>query len=1162
MALIRRLSFQQQVLTGFSITFLFVFVVGLVSYLSIADLHGNEQWVDHTERVLNITKDIQQHLVDAETSQRGYILSGMGDFMDTHRQSSSQVVPLIQDLRRYVSDNHPQVKLVDSLNFYALKKITEMGLIIGTYEQFGFEGASKRLRTSKSKFYMAKVRQYIDSIVTAEDFLLVQRKQQTEHSVKRTVSIILGGVFLILCFLLFLFGFIKKTFLHQKLIEERIRQTNSQNEKISKENEKQNWMLTGSNIIGDAVREEHRSPVLTINKVVVRMLTELAQYLDARVGVIYLADESGQKLEFAGGYAFQRGGECIDSFTVGEGLLGQAALEDKMQVVQSFSGDHIKIITGLGESKPVALLIQPLFAEGKLKGIIELGFTGSIAAEVVEFVEGNKRLLGVEISTIQAKVQNQQLFDRIQQQSEELESQHEELRTTNDELVQKTLLLQASEEELRQINSELEDKARLLQEQNKAVEQARFEMHVKAEELEQSNRYKSEFLANMSHELRTPLNSILILARILKENKNDRLDAEQVKYAGVIHTAGSDLLRLINDILDLSKIESGKLEILVEQVDLQEMKQDMELLFNEQARAKGVSFQYFIQPGLPAGISSDKHRIAQILKNLLSNAFKFTPQHGAVSVIVQPAPGGISYSNDDLAARETGIIAFEVKDTGIGIAADKQRTIFEAFQQADGSISRQYGGTGLGLSICRELALLLNGEIQVESEPGAGSSFTLYLPVGEAGQLPVAQGKHAGKKGIQEEAASVQGNPALLLPASGEYKLLIIEDDRLFSAILTRYATERGFRVYQAFTGDSGIRMAGEIKPDGIVLDIMLPVVSGWEVLKSLKGDAATAHIPVHLMSCVEEGSRFEEEGAIGFLNKPVTKEDLEYAFGVLLRSSGKGEMNNVLIVEDEEVQNHALAEKLRSNGVTVVQTFNGREAMAVLNGGKNFDCIVLDLNLPDISGLELLEWIKNNEVYFHTPVIINTAMELDRHSMARVIKHTEAMVLKSNKSNERLLDEVNLFMNKVKGREQVKVTDDGLQILPDHITLEAVLKGKTVLIVDDDMRNIFALSAALERYDMKVDIANNGREALRKLDATPYIDIVLMDIMMPDMDGYEAMKAIRKQERFEKLPVIALTAKAMKDDQEKSMQAGANDYMSKPVDIDKLVGMMKAWLS
>ena len=650
----------------------------------------------------------------------------------------------------------------------------------------------------------------------------------------------------------------------------------------------------------------------------------------------------------------------------------------------------------------------------------------------------------------------------------------------------------------------------------------------------------------MSHELRTPLNSILVLARILKDNKPLNLSEDQVKYASVIFNAGNDLLTLINDILDLSKIESGKLEMQNEAVKVTEILHDMEMLFTEVARNKNIQYTLNSSKDLPKTLITDKVRVEQILKNLLSNAFKFTPENGTISVNVVPGD-------------EAKSISFKIKDSGIGIPLDKQKIIFEAFQQADGSTSRRYGGTGLGLSISRELVTLLGGKITLTSEPGVGSEFVLNIPLEAAITLPIMEGITTNE--------TPSAAPAFLTPAAQLVKkenkeplVVIVEDDKNFADILYNYAHDHGYRSILINEGTHAVETIRDNQPDAVILDIMLPGKDGWQILKELKKDPATMHIPVHLMSAGEAAAnRVRREGAISFLKKPIDTGLLDKLFTDIMAQSGI-KFTQILLIEDNKTQSNALNELMQSQGITVDQAFDGESAFRMLHENE-YQCVILDLNLPDISGLDFLDKIKGIEQFKQLPVIINTAMELDKTSVSRLMQYANAMVVKTNKSADRLIDEVNLFLNKV--RESADQQKDPGFIPKSKSVMQGkdVIKGKKVLIVDDDMRNIFALSSALQGYDMIVEIANDGQEAIDKLEAVKDIDMVLMDIMMPVMDGYEATKFIRRQNKWAKLPVIALTAKAMMDDREKCIAAGANDYITKPVDMDRLISLMQLWL-
>jgi CheY-like chemotaxis protein/CHASE3 domain sensor protein len=1157
-----KLSFKQQVLTGFAISLIFVLVSAITSHLSIKKLNENTGWQSHTYEVINLVKDIETYVLNSETGIRGYIISDDRQYLAPYLSNSTKILPAILQLKRLVSDNIEQQAKIDSLDFYAHAKVQEMQTVLNIAETDN-QAAAKRVMKGSGQFYKNKILKISGKIIETEQFLLEKLKKATLESSKVNEWVVLLSAAVIFCLILFLFSYIKKTFDQQKLTEKQIRDSNIELEKISMENNRKNWLLSGASAINESMRGEQEVEELSAN-----IIAQICKYTDALVGAIFLAGKKQQTMVFRAGYAYQQQKNAKKEYSFGEGLVGQSAAEQQSRLVENIPADYIKISSALGEAAPAALYIFPILFEGITIAVIELGLTEKPDETKLLFLNTITESIGVAVNSAIARVKLRSLFEQTQQQAEELESQQEELRTTNEELIYKSEQLQASEEELRvqqeelrQTNAELEEKAQQLEERNLLVTQAREAMSLKAEELELSSKYKSEFLANMSHELRTPLNSILILARILKENKPENLHEDQIKYASVIHTAGTDLLTLINDILDLSKIESGKIDLTIEPVKPQNVRQDMEALFAELAKSKKIKFETLLDHDLPETILTDQSRMEQVIKNLLSNAFKFTPEHGQITLSMTNAHKGHRFYSDQLNNTPEKVLAISVKDSGIGIPEDKQRLIFEAFQQADGSTSRKYGGTGLGLSISKELAGILGGEIQVQSEVNSGSTFTLFIP--ERNIANASQEIHASeekKTPYPKIVPLIPDPPIVPVKTRGAQTLLIVEDDLTFANVLSDYATEKGFKPILAHSGDTGLELATSQLPDAIVLDIMLPVMDGWTVLKKLKSDPKTKHIPVHMMSAgtIKE-SEAKQQGAIGFLKKPIEKDQLDEAFDLLSTAHAKYNLSKVLVIEDQELQSKILTGQLTDKGVEVKQAFTGNEALELLKTHV-FDCIILDLRLPDISGFDLLDQIKSQPEHSHIPVIINTAMELDDDKMAHIMKHTEAMVLKSNKSNDRLIDEVSLFMNKIKQDEKPvsKTIVKGKHVS----TLEKALKGKTILITDDDMRNIFALSSALQEYEMNIYIANNGKEAIQKLQENGDIDLVLMDIMMPEMDGYEAMRAIRDEKKFARLPIIALTAKAMKNDREKCIEAGANDYISKPVDMDKLLSMLRVWLS
>jgi len=953
---------------------------------------------------------------------------------------------------------------------------------------------------------------------------------------------------------LWLLVYVTKTFEHHKKTELIIRKSNRDLARLSKEKEIHNWILSGLAMLDEKIRGD-----LNEREIAAHAIQMICPYLDAKVGVIYLKNTTNEDVfVHAGSYAIDAS-YLRPHVERNRGLTGECIAAKKQLVLSDIPENYLLVTSSLGNSKPEHIIIQPLVYENQAIGVMEIGFFHETDDATSRFLERAAVNLAIAAKVAVDHATLSLLYEETQQQAEELEAQQEELRTTNDELVHKTHQLEASEEELqvqqeelKHANSELEEKARLLEERNFSIEQAHQSIAMKASELEQSGKYKSEFLANMSHELRTPLNSILILAKLLEDNKSANLLPDQVKYASVIYNAGTDLLHLINNILDLSKIESGNMELIIEDTPLLPITQDLLDLFSGIADRKAIDFRITVDENSPTSIATDEQRLRQILKNLLSNAFKFTKEHGKVELLITQA-------GDDT-------LALTVKDNGIGIPEDKQRLIFDAFKQADGSTSRKFGGTGLGLSICRELATMLRGEIHVASQEGEGSSFTLIVPLRfpEKTTSPLPTEDNRTHMNTHYEKKPVEQPTPQPTPHTEENtkRLLIIEDDENFAEILERYARERGFDTLIAHQGDTGLQMAMEHLPDAIILDIMLPVMDGWTVLKKLKSNPQTKNIPVHLMSADRPNKHEIEEAAVGFLKKPVDKQSLEHVFGHLHKII-ESPLKKVLVVEDQKVQSDSLKFSLTESGVDVKQAFTGKEAIHFLNSGEHFDCMILDLNLPDKSGTDLLDEIKNIPQYIDTPVIINTAMELNPEITSRILRHTKTLVLKSDKSNSRILDEVNLFINRLKNDpSSTRAFPSFSSSASNGLPFDNVLEGKCILLADDDMRNIFALSTVFETNQMTVETANNGIEALAILQRKPDIDLVLMDIMMPEMDGYEAIAKIRADKKFAKLPIIALTAKAMHGDRQLALDAGASDYIAKPVDINKLLSLVRVWIS
>jgi len=950
--------------------------------------------------------------------------------------------------------------------------------------------------------------------------------------------------------------------------------------RASEENERERWLKTGQAELSDSMRGEQALPTLSKN-----IVTYLAKYLGAQVGLIYLANDD-ETLRLTGSYAYTRRKHLATEIKPGEGLVGQAALERECILLSDVPEDYILINSGLGETAPRHILVMPVLHEGHVKGVLELGSItpfSNIQLDLLKLVAEN---IAITINSAQDRRKMAELLSETQRQSEQLYQQQEELQATNEELQEQTQALKQSEEELKcqseelqTSNEELEEKSEYLTKQKADIEKknaeiqiAKQELEEKARDLEVASQYKSEFLANMSHELRTPLNSLLILAKSLANNDEGNLTDDQVESAKVIHSGGIDLLTLINDILDLSKVEAGHMHIHMEDVDLTEFLSGLHRQFNPVAQDKGIAFEMEIDSGMPPTMQTDRQRTEQILKNFLSNAFKFT-RTGAVKVRVHVPDTEVQFHQDGLVHGK--VVAFSVTDTGIGIPEEKQKAIFEAFQQADGSTCRNFGGTGLGLTISRELTRLLGGEIQLQSRQGEGSTFTLFLPVEprmvapEYGSSKPASSRSsfpAMNQNAIAGAAQTQdcGDAPSLVPFlpddrdeihEGVKSTLIIGDDIHFAKILMEITRKKGYKCLAAGDGTSGLQLAMAFKPSAIILDLGLPDIDGQHVLNQLKSRSDTHHIPVHILSGRDDLPDFLERGAVGHLTKPVSSEDIDGAF-TKIETLLRAEIKNLLVVEDDEASRKAMTQLIQSKGIDITVSATGQEAYDILRAMK-VDCVILDLHLPDMSGFELLRTISEDASITMPPVIVYTAKDLTREEDQQLREFASSIVIKGADSPERLLDEISLFLHRVESSLPA-THQDVTRVFHDA---EQMLRDRTVLLVDDDMRNTFALSKMLRKEGMNVVIADNGHLALEKLDSEPDIELVIMDIMMPVMDGYETMHRIRMEKRWEMLPIIALTAKAMPEEQVKCIVAGANDYLTKPLDLEKLLSLMRLWL-
>ncbi|MGZ9005358.1 MAG: response regulator, partial [Burkholderiales bacterium] len=908
-------------------------------------------------------------------------------------------------------------------------------------------------------------------------------------------------------------------------------------------NTEQDWLKT--NLAKFSRMMQGQRDLFTVAQM---LLSELVPLVNAHQGVMYIMDVEGQghHLKQLAGYADTHAGGQARRYRVGEGLVGQCAVEKQRLMLSEIPEGTIQIASGLLTARPRNVIVLPVLFEGQVKAVIELASLTEFTASHLAFLEQLTGSIGIVLNTIEATMRTEGLLRQSQELAAELQTQQKELQQTNDELAQKARLLAAQ-------NAEVERK-------NQEIDHARRAVEEKAAELALTSRYKSEFLANMSHELRTPLNSILILGQQLAENAEGNLSARQVEFAQTIHGAGTDLLNLISDILDLSKIESGTVTVECEDLPFSHLRDLVQRNFGHVADARKLMFNNEFDPTLVTSqMATDPKRLLQVLKNLLSNAFKFTEQ-GGVRLEVAPASGGWSPEHPVLSKAEA-VVRFSVTDSGIGIPPEKQKLIFEAFQQADAGTSRKYGGTGLGLAISRELASLLGGEIRLSSMPGVGSTFTLYLPLKYVGPA-------SGKVALPTPVSDMTSFQPIVMPARveeiaddrenlqpGDAVLLIAEDDPHYARTLLALARDHGFKALVAMRGADALNLARKYKPTAVSLDIFLPDMLGWTVLSQLKQDPATRHIPVQICTVEEERQHGLERGAFAYLNKPLTTDSIEAAFDRIKRFS-EPRARQLLVVEDDPAERMSIEELIRHDDVRITSVGTGAEALAAMYE-RDYDCVVLDLRLPDISGFELLAEIQKEPKLREVPIVVFTGRELGPEEETQLRKMAKSIVLKEVQSPERLLDETALFLHRV----VADLPPSKQRMLESLNQSDEALIGKKVLVVDDDVRNIFALTSLLERHHMETVVAGSGEEAINISQRNADISLVLMDIMMPEMDGYETMKRIREDQKFRMLPIIALTAKAMKGDREKCLEAGASDYIAKPVNTDQLLSLLRMWL-
>jgi CheY-like chemotaxis protein/signal transduction histidine kinase/HAMP domain-containing protein len=903
-------------------------------------------------------------------------------------------------------------------------------------------------------------------------------------------------------------------------------------------NREQDWLKTNLAKFSDMMQGQR--DLITLGHM---LLTELAPLVNAQQGLIYVVDveSSAPRLRRLAGYADANLPSPEHRVAIGEGLIGQCAAQRQLILLKDLPNEAVQIRSGLIQARPRSVIVLPVLFEGEVRAVIELASLGDFTETHRAFLEQLTGSVGIVLNTISATMRTERLLTQSQHLAGDLQSQQTELQKTNEELALKAKLLAEQ-------NAEVERK-------NQEIEHARRAVEEKAAELAMTSRYKSEFLANMSHELRTPLNSILILGQQLADNPDANLSDRQVEFAKTIHAAGTDLLNLISDILDLSKIESGTVTVESEEITFADLRGMIERSFTHEAERRKLGFSVEFGESLGRAINTDPKRLLQVINNLLSNAFKFT-EKGSVRLRARVANGGWT-RNHPVLRKAPVVVAIAVEDTGIGISLDKQKIIFEAFQQADAGTARKYGGTGLGLAISRELSALLGGEIRLRSRPGTGSTFTLYVPLHYVGPPAgyVGEAKPAAALAVRppHSPESVDDDRAIVAP--GELSLLIIDDDPRYAGVLRDLARASGLRALVAMSGGDGLHLAQHYQPTAISLDIFLPDMLGWTVLARLKQTQETRHIPVQIITVEAERHHGMERGAFSYLTKPATTEAIEASLGRITQFALRP-VKKLLVVEDDGAARDSIIALIDHEDVEITSAGTGKDALEQIRSGA-FDCVVLDLRLPDMSGFELLDRIKADPGARDVPVVVFTGKDLSPEEEQRLLMVARSIIVKGVHSPERLLDETALFLHRVVS----KLPPAKRAMLETLYESDSSLSHKKVLVVDDDVRNIFAISSILERRGMHVLTAENGRDAVALVEAQDDIAMVLMDIMMPGMDGYETIRAIRAKPDLRSLPIIALTAKAMKGDREKCIEAGASDYIAKPVHTDQLLSLLRQWL-
>lgn len=1193
--IIRNLQF------GIGISLLILITSSVASYWSIQNQMNHRESLSQSRRSVTAVKDILVSLLDAETGNRGYQLTGREDFLEPYKRGLREYSKTLVVAESLVGQDENQQQRLTELKSAVSQVMNNLKNLVENRRK-GIIMTQQQIVTGKA--YMDECRKIVRDFVQYEESQVEIKNKDLTRSSETTVIFIVFSALAAIVVTTFFYFKMRADLIRRDELEKMLRDKDQEmTRRVSAIQKIANRVANGDysekavdnaeDDLGDLVESlNHMTESLktsfdkinksdwrqkglallneslvgnrSVQEVSDKALHQLIEYGNCINGSLYLFDEGILKLNKAYGLE----ANMKRTFEQGEGMLGQTFANGKTQVYNNLHEDDFVVTFASSTIKIYGIILLPLFADGHAIGVIELGSVSNFEEDRISYFEECCINIGIALNAAKGREKEQQLLEETQAQSEELQVQHSELENLNTELEAQTQKLQASEEELKvqqeelmQANAELEERSRLLEEKNHLIAERNNEIQKKVEELALSTKYKSEFLANMSHELRTPLNSILLLSRLMAENPDENLNEDQIESAKVIQSSGTSLLTLIDEILDLAKIESGKMTLEYQEVIIEDVVKDLKSLFNPVFQEKALPFNIQIDANVQKVIESDRLRIDQVVRNLLSNALKFTTT-GSIDLHIKKH------------SEKTDFIIFSVKDTGIGIAADKQKIIFEAFQQADGSTKRKFGGTGLGLSISREIAKLLGGELTLKSEVGKGSEFSFMIPVYPVNDVIQSETDQDLVEIIREDVEEIQhildegenvSTNALAIPEDvaddrdniqeGDKVILIIEDDTNFAKALLKYAHLQNYKGIVVVRGDYALSAAKQYHPRAILLDVQLPVKDGWEVMDELKSDMAVKHIPVHMMSALHVKKESLMKGAVDFINKPVALDKMTDVFKKIEEALQKGPQK-VLIVEENARHASALSYFLSNFNISLSVEHNVEDSVKALTSDL-VDCVILDIGSTKGNDYHVIESIKSYEGLENLPIIIFTEHHLSKEEELKIKQYADSIVVKTAHSYQRILDEVGLFLHLVEEKNSSSDSNAGRMLG----SLTEVLSGKKVLITDDDVRNIFSLTKALEKYKVDVIVAMDGKHALEQIQQHPDVDVILMDMMMPEMDGYETIKEIRKMPAYNRLPIIAITAKSMIGEREKCITAGASDYISKPVDIDQLLSLLRVWL-